>query len=168
MPHYTELRGSPQFVICDDAMHVVCASPDFNPELLAEHALESLEWSCRESRRSKTVMFEAHDGQRVMRIVPLTGTNAGYVALFIESPGRRGAIPSVTKNFGLTRREAEVLPLILRGATNSGIADILCVAESTIGDHVKNIMRKMHTTKRIGILHKAFNLEDDMARILSA
>jgi DNA-binding CsgD family transcriptional regulator len=168
MPHYTELRESPRFVICDETMRVVCASPDFNPELLADHALESLEWSCRESRRSKTVMFEAHNGQSVMRIVPLSGKNAGYVALFIENLGRRGAIPAVTKNFGLTRREAEVLPLILRGATNSGIADTLCVAESTIGDHVKNIMRKMNTTRRIGILHKTFNLEEDMARNIPA
>jgi len=168
MPHNSELRESPQFVICDDAMHVVCASPDFNPDLLADHALQSLEWSCRESRRSKTVMFGVPNGQSLMRIVPLTGKNTGYVALFVESSQRRGAILRVSRNFGLTKREAEVLPLLLRGTTNAGIADILCVAESTIGDHVKNIMRKMNTTRRIGILHKAFNLEDEMSWTLPA
>ena len=160
--HHPELRESPQFVICDEAMHVVCASPGINQELLVDRVLQPLESRCRESRRSKTVLFEAHDDKSILRIVPLAGKNAGCVALFIETLDRRG-VSGATKNFGLTKREAEVLPLILRGATNSGIADALCLAESTIGDHVKNIMRKMKTSKRIGILHKAFNLEEDMS-----
>jgi DNA-binding NarL/FixJ family response regulator len=74
-------------------------------------------------------------------------------------------VSEVSRTFGLTKREAEVLPLILRGTTNSSMASILCIAESTIGDHVKSIMRKMNTSKRIGILRKTFQLEDDMAGI---
>jgi DNA-binding CsgD family transcriptional regulator len=162
MPHPTQLRESPQFVICDERMRVVCSSPHVDGDLLLDRALLSLESRCRESRRSRTVLFETYDDNSVVRIIPLAGKNTGCVALFIETLDRRGSLSGATKNFGLTKREAQVLPLILRGTTNSRIADILCVSESTIGDHVKNIMRKMETSNRIGILHKAFNLEVDM------
>jgi LuxR family transcriptional regulator, regulator of acetate metabolism len=48
----------------------------------------------------------------------------------------------------LTRRELEVLKLMVNGETNAGIARALVLSEGTAKFHVKNILRKMHATNR--------------------
>jgi LuxR family transcriptional regulator, regulator of acetate metabolism len=48
----------------------------------------------------------------------------------------------------LTRRELEVLKLMVNGETNAGIARSLVLSEGTAKFHVKNILRKMHATNR--------------------
>ncbi|WCB94883.1 hypothetical protein DSM104299_03623 [Baekduia alba] len=48
----------------------------------------------------------------------------------------------------LTRRELEVLRLMVQGETNAGIARELVVSEGTVKFHVKNILRKMHAANR--------------------
>lgn len=48
----------------------------------------------------------------------------------------------------LTRRELEVLQLMVRGETNAAIAKDLVVAEGTVKFHVKNVLRKLHASNR--------------------
>jgi DNA-binding CsgD family transcriptional regulator len=48
----------------------------------------------------------------------------------------------------LTRRELEVLELMVKGDTNAGIARELVVSEGTVKFHVKNILRKLHAANR--------------------
>jgi LuxR family transcriptional regulator, regulator of acetate metabolism len=48
----------------------------------------------------------------------------------------------------MTRRELEVLQLMVRGETNGAIARDLVVSEGTVKFHVKNILRKLHATNR--------------------
>lgn len=48
----------------------------------------------------------------------------------------------------LTRRELDVLRLMVGGETNAGIARHLVVSEGTVKFHVKNILRKMHAANR--------------------
>lgn len=48
----------------------------------------------------------------------------------------------------LTRRELEVLELMVRGQTNGAIARDLVLATGTVKFHVKNILRKLHASNR--------------------
>jgi DNA-binding CsgD family transcriptional regulator len=48
----------------------------------------------------------------------------------------------------LTRRELDVLELMVKGDTNAGIARSLVVSEGTVKFHVKNILRKLHASNR--------------------
>ncbi len=48
----------------------------------------------------------------------------------------------------LTRRELDVLALVVAGHTNAGIAKELVVSEGTVKFHVKNILRKLHASNR--------------------
>src|SRR5665213_1712223 len=153
----TQRRDSPRFVICDAAMQVLCGSPGIEHDVPLNAALGALGPRCRESCASKTVLSEAYDDETVLRIVPLAGKFSGCVAIFIDAFGRRGSVAEAAKNFGLTKRESEVVPLILRGTSNTDIAVALCVSECTISDHVKSIMRKMNASKRIEIIGKVFN-----------
>jgi DNA-binding CsgD family transcriptional regulator len=48
----------------------------------------------------------------------------------------------------LTRRELDVLEMMVQGETNAGIARELVLSEGTVKFHVKNILRKLHATNR--------------------
>ena len=50
--------------------------------------------------------------------------------------------------FGLTRRERDVLPLLVRGRTNRQIAEELFISENTAGVHVSNILGKLGVSTR--------------------
>lgn len=52
----------------------------------------------------------------------------------------------------LTRREREIVDLILKGDTNSTIADRLFISESTVKKHINNIFRKLQITNRWELL----------------
>jgi DNA-binding NarL/FixJ family response regulator len=69
--------------------------------------------------------------------------------------GRRHFSPdvalSVAENLGmedLSQRELEVLELIREGNRNKQIADRLCIAETTVNFHIKNIVDKLQANDR--------------------
>lgn len=51
---------------------------------------------------------------------------------------------------GLTAREAEVLALVSRGASNRDVAAALVLSEKTVGRHLANIFAKIGVTSRTG------------------
>jgi DNA-binding NarL/FixJ family response regulator len=55
---------------------------------------------------------------------------------------------ALRKYFRLTKREGEVLRLLLRGEPNSDIADALHVSEHTAHHHTERILRKLHVHSR--------------------
>lgn len=48
----------------------------------------------------------------------------------------------------LTEREVEVLKLVARGLTNQEIAEELVISERTVGNHIGNILGKLHLANR--------------------
>lgn len=48
----------------------------------------------------------------------------------------------------LTEREVEVLKLVARGLTNQEIAESLVISERTAGNHIGNILSKLHLANR--------------------
>ena len=63
-------------------------------------------------------------------------------------PWRRRAAAAPDDPFGLTRRERDVLPLLVKGRTNRQIAEELFISENTAGVHVSNILGKLGATTR--------------------
>ena len=55
----------------------------------------------------------------------------------------------------LTRREIEVLQLIVQGYTNSQIAEKLSISTRTVEFHRANIMDKLHLKSRVGLVRYA-------------
>lgn len=49
----------------------------------------------------------------------------------------------------LTAREIEVLELIVEGRSNKEIAEALVISESTVKNHLRNILEKLHLRNRI-------------------
>ncbi len=54
----------------------------------------------------------------------------------------------------LTKRESEVVRLILTGASNAAIATDLVITIDTVKSHVKRILRKLRVTNRAELIAK--------------
>ncbi len=52
------------------------------------------------------------------------------------------------KDYSLTKRESEIVSLILNGATNQHIADSLTISPHTLKKHIQNIYRKLNVTSK--------------------
>jgi len=68
-------------------------------------------------------------------------------------------IPSLMDQFSFTRREAEIMNLILEGMTNEEIAEKVFVSQNTIKFHIKNIYLKLDVKNRVQALRKTSSEE---------
>lgn len=51
----------------------------------------------------------------------------------------------------LTRREREVVQMVVQGKTNKQIAEALCIERQTVEAHLTNVMRKLGASNRAHI-----------------
>ena len=115
--------------------------------------------------QARVIMLTTSDGdadiQRAMRAgaaaYVLKSTPTDELLSIIRSVhGGRRHIPSevaarLAEHMGddeLTDRELEVLRLVRDGQRNKQIADRLCISESTVNFHVKNVMDKLQANDR--------------------
>jgi DNA-binding NarL/FixJ family response regulator len=60
----------------------------------------------------------------------------------------------------LTAREAEVLAMMVRGASNAMIAEQLIIKEGTVKSHVKHILRKLDAVNRAEAISRYMGRSD--------
>jgi DNA-binding NarL/FixJ family response regulator len=64
------------------------------------------------------------------------------------APPPRTSLPQTEALASLTVREREILNLIATGANNQEIAEILCIAEKTVKNHVTSILSQLNLRDR--------------------
>jgi DNA-binding NarL/FixJ family response regulator len=74
--------------------------------------------------------------------------------LFDAFSRQQAAMPSarVKLDFGLTRRQQQIVPLIGQGLTNKEIASILNLSEQTVKNHIHGIMRCVGVKNRLEVI----------------
>ena len=80
----------------------------------------------------------------------------GYILVLIErvSPAKKINLNKAAQRHKLSKREIEVVELLILGHKNKEIAERLCLCVYTIEDHLKKIMKKMQVGNRTSILAK--------------
>ncbi len=63
-------------------------------------------------------------------------------------------LPVTPQELGLSRRQGEILMLVLRGLPNKRIALSLSLSESTVKEHITGILQKLAVTNRVEIITK--------------
>ncbi|HLK60777.1 MAG TPA: helix-turn-helix transcriptional regulator [Chthonomonadaceae bacterium] len=58
----------------------------------------------------------------------------------------------------LTKREVEILGLIIEGHSSKKVADLLFVSKRTVDFHLDNVYQKLQVTNRMQALQKASRL----------
>ena len=64
----------------------------------------------------------------------------------------------VENNIRLTKREIEILGLIVEGHSSKTVADLLFVSKRTVDFHLDNVYQKLQVTNRMQALQKAQRL----------
>jgi DNA-binding CsgD family transcriptional regulator len=62
--------------------------------------------------------------------------------------------PATLSDFGLSRREAELLPLLIEGLSNEEIAERLFISPHTVKNHITSIYRKAGVSNRFELLKR--------------
>jgi DNA-binding NarL/FixJ family response regulator len=86
-----------------------------------------------------------------LQVIAAGGT---YVPTEYAAAANRAPEPTA----GLTRRESEVLTLLVRGRSNKEIGRSLDLQEITVKLHVRNIFRKLKVRNRVEAVHAAARL----------
>jgi len=109
----------------------------------------------------QAVRGELHD--HVWRLTSLGDAlrPVGFIAVLEPNPARSGAAPdlqSVSGRWKLTARQAEVLELVARGATNATIADALGIKKRTVEFHLSALFDKAGVDNRATLIARLLAL----------
>lgn len=86
--------------------------------------------------------------------IELSRTPEGRLPADGDEPELGTAAPPQAVEELLTAREAEVLAMMVRGASNAMIAEQLIIKEGTVKSHVKHILRKLDAVNRAEAISK--------------
>ncbi len=128
------------------------------PEPVAAAVAQALSEIPDYSDRERIVRIEPNI---MLRVARLRGAGGSYIGVFIEEIARREDLCATAKRFNLTHREVEVLSLILHGFNTFEIGERLTIAQVTVKDYCKALLRKTHARNRADMLAKALNWIDD-------
>jgi DNA-binding CsgD family transcriptional regulator len=154
MTWIVQRRGTPNLFVCDRACETLFTTPGLAESADFEKCKRVLGRLFSETLPDGEI-FEVLDENVVLRIMPLTGT-IGYYAVFLETLSGRKSLEFAAKLYELTKREVDVLGLILRGLSGSQIAQKLFISSGTVNDHIKNLFRKTKTNRRSALVARIF------------
>jgi len=111
--------------------------------VLSMHNDEQYIYSCLEHGASGYVFKDSSDIEIREAIRALANGEEYYGRSVKEALRTTSSGKSVGKDFGLTKRELEVLSYLVKGNTNKEVANKLFVSVSTVDSHRTNIMKKL-------------------------
>jgi len=89
---------------------------------------------------------------RLMRLHSLRGPGKPLFVLILEPFRNRDTIPVAARRYALTKRELEILMLILEGASASEIAVALHISEHTVQGYFKRLLKKTRSRNRAAMV----------------
>ncbi|MEO6990200.1 MAG: LuxR C-terminal-related transcriptional regulator [Candidatus Baltobacteraceae bacterium] len=94
------------------------------------------------------------DERRAVHLSRLVSDGETLFALIIEPDRNRDSISRAINRFKLTRRQTEVLVLVLHGASAGEIADLLSISEYTAQGYIKTLLSKTDSRNRPAMVGK--------------
>ncbi len=96
---------------------------------------------------------------RVLRVVRLVGTEGTTFILSVEEDRNHSSLLRAARRHQLTRRETEVLSLILDGSSAGEIAEMLALSEHTVQGYFKRLLFKSGARNRVSMVAGMFDWE---------
>ena len=94
------------------------------------------------------------EGVRALQAGEAVCPGALCATLFRYLEREATSFPSATvhRRMGLTRREQQLIPLIAEGLTNKEIANLFCLSEQTVKNHLYRMRHKIGAEDRLDIV----------------
>lgn len=109
---------------------------------------------------SRVVLF---DEERTLRLSPLASPDGIQFALIVERDHTYDRIGRAVTRFKLTRRQTEVLALVLEGASAGEIAHQLTISEYTAQGYIKSLLSKTDSRNRAAMVARVLEWEQPAA-----
>jgi len=100
--------------------------------------------------------LRTRDGTWMTLHATVADAAARRVVVVLEPSRPHEVLALLMDAHGLTAREQQVVPLVLRGLSNQEIAARLVVSPWTAQDHVRNVFRKLDVAGRAGLAARLF------------
>lgn len=94
---------------------------------------------------------------RVLRVVRVVGHEGTLYILNVEEDKNTNSLLRAARRHQLTRRETEVLSLILDGASAGEIAQMLALSEHTVQGYFKRLLFKTGARNRVSMVASMFD-----------
>ena len=98
------------------------------------------------------VRFGFLDDFRILRVARVIGYEGTMFILSIEEDRNRNGLMRAARRHELTRRETEVLGLILDGSSAGEIAKALAISEHTVQGYFKRLLYKTGARNRVSMV----------------
>ena len=90
------------------------------------------------------VMLLLDENSALWKLIKLRATGVNPADAVDETIDmRRAKAARLVETYGLTKRESEVLDLLIAGRSRSRIAEILTISENTVGTHIQQLYKKL-------------------------
>jgi DNA-binding CsgD family transcriptional regulator len=157
-------RSRPHDVLLDMRFSVACAEPAalemlykaFGEIPRRGEVPEALIATLRDLSDEPEPMATALVSEYLLHMKKLCGREQFFL-ISVERVAQRDHIARTTQRFRLSRRESEVLALVLRGDRANDIARELGISPTTVSDHLTNLLRKTDSRNRSEMLSKVMH-----------
>ena len=119
-------------------------------------ALADVVASARATGQAARVRARTRLGRWLLLHASLTGGRDGRAAVIIEPAPQSTVAALVAAGYGITKRERDLLELVLRGYSTAEIATTLFISPHTVKDHLKSIFEKTSTHTRGELVSRVF------------
>ena len=107
----------------------------------------------RTSRQARPVPF------LVVRTLPVSGPLGSFIGVRIERLHAPNSLREAAARFHISMREVQVLELLLDGQHLSEIGANLCIASSTVQDHIRSMIEKTGSRNRSDLISRILGWE---------
>jgi DNA-binding CsgD family transcriptional regulator len=108
------------------------------------------------------VRFRFLDDDRILRVVRVVGEEGAVFILSVEEDRNRSSLMRAARRHELTRRETEVLALILDGSSAGEIAELLAISEHTVQGYFKRLLFKTRARNRVSMVAGILDWDSQM------
>jgi DNA-binding CsgD family transcriptional regulator len=112
-----------------------------------------------EGSRLSRLLVRAHSGRWLALHGAWTKPDSGRggeTMIIIEAAGPREVAWLKTSAYGLTKREREVVDLVVRGASTKQISQTLYISEYTVQEHLQNVFEKVGERGRRALVKRLY------------
>lgn len=166
-------RARPHLVLVDSDLRVVhyetaalallegicgAALPDRLPAAVETSVRAALSHGLDQDNQHHVSVMPAPE--LIVHISRVHGGGSSFLALLLEREKRRAPLTSAARRYAFTKREREVLRLIMRGMNASDIAEELSISQSTVTGYFKGLLRKTQARSRSEMVAKVLGWDD--------
>lgn len=164
-------RAKPGLLLLDDELRIAFSEP--SAIVLIQQACgpvcdQRLPQEIERSIRDVLAAAQSAENQVVMpvpelliRVSGLSGSRGQFTALLVEKQTRRSSLVAASKRFAFSKRETDVLRLLLRGSATGDVARELSISEATATGYFKALLRKTGSHSRSEMVAKVLGWDDD-------